>query len=108
NIVWLTPFYPSPMKDFGYDISNYTGIDLRFGSMEDFDELVKQLHNRNMKWVIDLVPNHTSDKHPWFSASRESENNKFADWYIWKDGVDGKPPNNWLSVLGGSAWEWDN
>jgi len=108
NIIWVTPFYPSPMKDFGYDISNYTEVDPRFGTMEDFENLLTQVHKRNMKLVIDFVPNHTSNQHPWFKASRQSKENKFSDWYIWKDPVDGQPINNWLSVLGGSAWEWDD
>ena len=107
NIIWVTPFYPSPMKDFGYDVSSYTAIDPRFGTMADFDQLLQEVHNRNMRLVIDFVPNHTSDQHPWFKASRESKENKFSNWYIWKDAVDGKPVNNWLSVLGGSAWSWD-
>ncbi|HEY7162059.1 MAG TPA: alpha-amylase family glycosyl hydrolase, partial [Acidobacteriota bacterium] len=108
NIIWLTPFYPSPMKDFGYDISDYTAVDPQFGTMHDFDELLDDVHARGMKLIIDFVPNHTSDQHPWFKESRSSKNNPKRDWYIWKDKKEnGSPPCNWLSVLGGSAWEWD-
>jgi alpha-glucosidase len=106
--LWITPFYPSPMKDLGYDISDYTGIDPRFGSFEDFDQLLQELHRRNMKMIVDFVPNHTSDQHPWFKESRSSRNNPKRDWYIWKDAREGgAEPNNWLSVLGGKAWTWD-
>jgi alpha-glucosidase len=108
NAVWLSPFYPSPMADFGYDISDYKGVDPIFGTLEDFDKLVQELNKREMKIILDLVPNHTSDKHSWFLESRSSKDNPKRDWYIWHDGdEDGKPPNNWLSVFGGSAWEWD-
>jgi alpha-glucosidase len=107
NIIWLSPVYPSPMKDFGYDISDYTGIHPLFGTMDDFDLLLKEIHRRNMKIIIDMVPNHTSDQHPWFLESRSSKDNPKRDWYIWHDGPEGKIPNNWLSVFGGSAWEWD-
>ncbi|MBD0279262.1 MAG: DUF3459 domain-containing protein [Flavisolibacter sp.] len=107
--IWISPIYPSPMKDFGYDISDYTGIHPVFGTMEDFDELLREAHNRNIKLILDLVPNHTSDQHPWFLASRSSKDNPKRDWYIWKDArADGSPPNNWLSVFGGTAWEWDD
>jgi len=107
NILWITPFYPSPMKDFGYDISDYTAVDSRFGDMQDFDDLVAEVHRHNMKLVIDFVPNHTSDQHPWFKESRSSRFNLKRDWYIWQSPAHGKIPNNWLSVLGGSAWQWD-
>ncbi len=108
NAVWLSPIYPSPMADFGYDISDYKGIHPLFGSMQDFDDLLRAVHDRGMKLILDLVPNHTSDQHPWFLESRSSRNNPKRDWYIWQDGrPDGQPPNNWLSVFGGSAWEWD-
>jgi alpha-glucosidase len=108
NIIWLSPVYPSPMKDFGYDISDYQNIHPIFGTLDDFDRLVAELHKRDMKLIIDMVPNHTSDKHPWFIESRSSRNNPKRDWYIWHAGtLDGKVPNNWLSVFGGSAWEWD-
>jgi alpha-glucosidase len=106
--LWITPFYPSPMKDFGYDISDYTDVHPLFGNMEDFDDLISEVYRRGMKLIIDMVPNHTSDQHPWFLASRSSRKNSKRDWYIWKDArSDESPPNNWLGVLGGSAWEWD-
>lgn len=108
NAVWLTPMYPSPMKDLGYDISDYTGVDPLFGSMADFNELLGEVHRRGMKLIVDFVPNHTSDQHPWFLESRSSRDNPKRDWYYWMDAKkDGSPPNNWLSVLGGPAWEWD-
>ena len=106
--VWISPIYPSPMADFGYDIADYEDIHPIFGSMEDFDTLLNEVHSRGMKLILDFVPNHTSDQHPWFLASRSSRNNPMRDWYIWKDPKeDGSPPNNWLSVFGGSGWEWD-
>jgi alpha-glucosidase len=106
--IWLSPIYPSPMADFGYDISDYKGVHPLFGSMTDFDELVQQAHAREIKIILDLVPNHTSDQHPWFLASRSSKDNPKRNWYIWKDALDdGSRPNNWLSVFGGTAWEWD-
>lgn len=108
DVVWLSPVYPSPMKDFGYDISDYTGIHPSFGTMDDFDTLVAELHNRGMKLIVDFVPNHTSDQHEWFRESRSSRTNSKRDWYIWADAnPDGSPHNNWLSVFGGSAWQWD-
>ena len=106
--IWISPVYPSPMADFGYDISDYKGIHALFGSMDDFDDLLQAAHAKNIKIVLDLVPNHTSDQHPWFAESRSSKNNPKRNWYIWKDArEDGSPPNNWLSVFGGPAWEWD-
>ena len=106
--IWISPIYPSPMADFGYDISDYTGIHPLFGNMEYFDQLLAAVHQRGMKLILDLVPNHTSDQHPWFLESRSSKDNPKRDWYIWHDAkADGSPPNNWLSVFGGSAWEWD-
>jgi alpha-glucosidase len=106
--IWLSPIYPSPMADFGYDISDYRGIWPEFGSMADFDELLRKTHDAGMKMILDLVPNHSSDQHPWFLESRSSRDNPKRDWYIWKDAKpDGSPPNNWLSVFGGSGWEWD-
>ncbi len=108
DCVWLSPIFPSPMADFGYDISDYRGIHGLFGTMEDFDELLGEVHQRGMKLLLDLVPNHTSDQHPWFLESRSSKDNPKRDWYIWHDGKeDGSVPNNWLSVFGGTAWEWD-
>lgn len=106
--LWISPVYPSPMADFGYDISDYKGIHPLFGTMQDFDELLAKAHQKNIKIILDLVPNHSSDEHPWFLESRSSRNNPKRDWYIWKDALeDGTAPNNWLSVFGGSAWEWD-
>lgn len=108
NAVWISPIYPSPMADFGYDISDYTGIHPLFGTMDDFDELLKQAHNKELKVILDLVPNHTSIEHPWFKESRSSKDNPKRNWYLWRDpSSEGGPPNNWLSVFGGSAWEWD-
>ena len=108
NIVWISPIYPSPMADFGYDISDYRGIHEIFGTMQDFDKLLEEIHNRGMKLILDLVPNHTSDQHPWFLESKSSRDNPKRDWYIWKDAKpDGDPPNNWLAMFGGTAWEWD-
>jgi glycosidase len=100
--------YTSPMADFGYDISDYKGIWPSFGTIADFDELLHRVHDAGMKLILDLVPNHSSDEHPWFLESRSSRDNPKRDWYIWHDPKpDGSPPNNWLSVFGGSAWEWD-
>lgn len=106
--IWLSPIFPSPMADFGYDISDYCGIHPLFGSMEDFDELLREVHERGMKLILDLVPNHTSSEHPWFLESKSSRTSPKRDWYIWKDAQpDGSAPNNWLAMFGGSAWEWD-
>ncbi len=108
DAIWLSPIYPSPMADFGYDVSDYCDINPMFGTLEDFDKLVKEAHQRNMYVVIDFVPNHSSDQHQWFIESRSSRDNPKRDWYVWADAKpDGSPPNNWLSVFGGSAWEWD-
>jgi alpha-glucosidase len=108
DAVWLSPIFPSPMADFGYDISDYQDIDPLFGTMEDFDTLVSVAHSSGLRIILDLVPNHTSDQHPWFIASRSSRENEKRDWYIWRDAApDGGPPNNWLSEFGGSAWEYD-
>ena len=108
DAVWLSPIFPSPMADFGYDISDYADIDPLFGTMEDFDALVAAVHESGLKLILDLVPNHTSDQHPWFIESRSSRDNRKRDWYIWRDGKpDGGPPNNWLSEFGGSGWEYD-
>jgi alpha-glucosidase len=106
--VWISPIFPSPMADFGYDVSDYTGVDPLFGTMSDLDQLIEQAHARNLKVILDLVPNHSSDQHPWFLESRASRDNPKRDWYIWRDArPDGEPPNNWLSVFGGPGWEWD-
>ncbi len=109
NAIWLSPFYPSPMADFGYDIADYRGVDPIFGTIEDFKRLIDEAHKRNLKVLIDFVPNHTSDQHPWFTESRSSRDNPKHDWYVWKDpGPNGEPPNNWLSVIEGKAWEFDH
>lgn len=106
--IWLSPFYPSPMADFGYDVSDYTDVDPIFGNMADFDHLVAEAHRRGIRVIIDLVPNHSSDQHPWFQESRSSRDNPKRDWYIWRDPKpDGGLPNNWQSHFGGPAWEWD-
>ena len=107
DAIWLSPIFVSPMADFGYDISDYTAIDPLFGTMEDFDALVKATHESGLKIILDLVPNHTSDQHPWFQEAKRSRNDPRRDRYIWRDGRDGGPPNNWLSEFGGSAWEYD-
>src|SRR6478736_145292 len=106
--IWLSPIFPSPMADFGYDVSDYCDIEPLFGSLADFDRLLAAAHARGLKLLLDFVPNHSSDKHPWFVASRASRDNPKRDWYIWRDPApDGGPPNNWISDFGGSAWEWD-
>jgi alpha-glucosidase len=108
DAVWLSPIFPSPMADFGYDISDYTGIDPLFGTMADFDALTVAVHESGLKIILDLVPNHTSDQHPWFTEARRARDNPRRDWYIWRDPKpDGRPPNNWLSEFGGSAWQYD-
>jgi alpha-glucosidase len=108
DAIWLSPFYRSPMADFGYDVADHTDVDPLFGSLETFDELVRQAHIQGVRVIVDLVPNHTSDRHPWFIESRSTLDNPKRDWYVWADpDPDGSPPNNWLSVFGGSAWEWD-
>lgn len=107
NAIWLSPFYPSPMADFGYDVCDYRGVDPVFGKMEDFDRLIKEAHQRDIRVIIDFVPNHTSSHHPWFLQSRESKENPKRDWYIWRDPREGQEPNNWISNFGGSAWELD-
>ncbi len=108
NAIWISPIYPSPLADYGYDVSDYKAIHPTLGTMEDFDRLLAACHERGIKLLLDYVPNHTSDQHPWFLESRSSRNNPKRDWYIWKDpSRDGKAPNNWLSVFGGRAWEWD-
>lgn len=109
DAVWISPFFESPMKDFGYDISDYRRIDHLFGSMDDFDELIDTAHRLGLKIIIDQVYSHTSDQHQWFQESRQSSDNDKADWYVWANpNEDGSPPNNWLSIFGGSAWKWDS
>ncbi|XP_072016866.1 probable alpha-glucosidase [Amphiura filiformis] len=118
--IWLNPIFESPMKDFGYDVSNFTDVDPIFGTMADFDNLIADMHSRGMKLLMDFVPNHTSDKHMWFQRSREcnDSSNLYMDYYVWADPKQGcvEPdqnshgkcvPNNWVSRFGGSAWEWD-
>ena len=106
--VWISPFFTSPMKDFGYDVADYCGIDPIFGTLDDFDALVERAHSLGLKLIIDQVYSHTSDEHAWFSESRASRDNGKADWYVWADAnPDGTPPNNWQSVFGGPAWTWD-
>jgi alpha-glucosidase len=106
--VWISPFFTSPMKDFGYDVADYCDIDPIFGTLEDFDRMLEGMHRRGLKLVIDVVLNHSSDQHPWFHASRQSRDNPKSDWYVWADPKeDGGPPNNWLSVFGGPAWTYD-
>ncbi len=108
DAIWLSPFYPSPMADFGYDVANYVDVDPIFGDLTIFDRLVAEAHKRDINVIIDFVPNHSSDQHPWFLESRSSRANPKRDWYFWRDAKpDGSPPNNWLSVFGGIAWEWD-
>lgn len=108
DAVWLSPIFPSPMRDFGYDVADYCGIEPMFGDMAAFDRLLTALHDRGLKLILDFVPNHSSDQHPWFIESRSSRTNPKRDWYIWRDArPDGGPPNNWISDFGGSAWEWD-
>jgi alpha-glucosidase len=108
DALWLSPMYPSPMADFGYDITDYTGVHPLFGTLHDFDTLLEQAHKRNLKVILDYVPNHTSDEHPWFQLSRSSRTNEKRDWYIWRDpSPDGGSPTNWLSNFGGSAWQFD-
>ena len=108
DALWLSPIYPSPMADFGYDIANFTDVDPIFGSLAEFDDVLAAIKRRGMKLILDYVPNHTSDGHPWFKDSRSSRTSSKRDWYLWRDPVaDGGPPNNWLSNFGGSAWQWD-
>jgi alpha-glucosidase len=108
DAIWLSPFYPSPMADFGYDVADYTDVDPLFGTLDDFDELVGAAHERAIRVLVDYVPNHTSDRHPWFVESRSSRTNPRADWYLWRDPKpDGSLPNNWISMFEGPSWEWD-
>ncbi len=108
DAIWLSPIFPSPMADFGYDITDYTSIDPMFGTLEEFDALLDAAHQRNLKVILDFVPNHTSDQHPWFKDSRSSRDNPKRDWYLWYDpAADGGVPNNWRSVFGGPAWTFD-
>jgi alpha-glucosidase len=106
--VWLSPIQPSPMADFGYDVADYRDVDPLFGSLADFDHLVAQAHQRGLRVILDFVPNHSSDQHPWFQEARADRHNPRRDWYIWRDPApDGGPPTNWIGHFGGSTWEWD-
>ena len=113
DAIWLTPVYPSPQVDFGYDISDYKNIDPTYGALKDFDRLVAEAGKRHIRVLMDMVMNHTSDKHEWFIQSRSSRTNPYRDWYVWRDGKGetatdkGQPPNNWQSEFGHSAWQWD-
>lgn len=108
DIVWISPFFKSPMKDFGYDISDYCDVDPMFGTLADFDSMIAKAHSLGLKIMIDQVMSHTAEEHPWFKESRASRDNPKADWYVWADpAADGNPPNNWMSVFGGSSWQWD-
>jgi alpha-glucosidase len=109
DAIWVSPFFRSPMKDFGYDVADYRAVDPMFGTLEDFDALLARAHALGLKVIIDQVLSHTSDQHAWFTASRGNRGNPQADWYVWADPrADGTPPNNWLSVFGGPAWQWDS
>lgn len=113
DAIWLSPCYPSPQADFGYDISDYENIDPQYGTLADFDRLVSEAKKRNIRIIMDMVMNHSSDEHKWFKESRSSRTNPYRDWYVWRDGKGetatdkGQPPNNWQSDFGGSAWQWD-
>jgi len=108
DAVWISPVYPSPMADFGYDVADYCNIDPMFGTLDDFKQLVDRAHGLGLKVLLDFVPNHSSDQHTWFEESRSSRDNPKRDWYLWRDPLPGGgPPNNWLSRMGGSAWQWD-
>src|SRR6478609_6043894 len=108
DAIWLSPVFPSPMADFGYDVADYCAIEPLFGSLDDFDRLLNAAHDRGLKLLLDFVPNHSSDQHPWFIESRASRDNPKRDWYLWRDPApDGGPPNNWISDFGGPAWEYD-
>ncbi|MCL4267584.1 MAG: alpha-glucosidase [Anaerolineae bacterium] len=108
NVVWLSPVYQSPNDDNGYDISDYQAIMAEFGTLADWEEMLTGMHERGIKLVMDLVVNHTSDEHPWFQASRQSKDNPYRDWYIWRPGKNGREPNNWASFFSGSAWQYDD
>jgi alpha-glucosidase len=109
DALWISPVFPSPMADFGYDVSDYTDIDPLFGTLADMDDLIEQAHRRGLRVVLDFVPNHSSDRHPWFADARSGRSTPHRDWYIWRDPAPGgSPPNDWLSAFGGSAWEFDD
>ena len=107
--IWFSPFFPSPQEDCGYDITDFGSINPEYGTMKDFDELLKKSHKKGIKVILDIILNHTSAQHPWFLESKKNRTNEKKDWYVWKDGrgKDGKkPPNNWNAMIGGPAWEW--
>ncbi|MEM8982582.1 MAG: alpha-glucosidase [Pseudomonadota bacterium] len=109
DAIWVSPFFRSPMKDFGYDVSDYRSVDPIFGDLSDFDALISAAHQRGLKVIIDQVLSHSSDQHAWFQESRRGQDNPYANWYVWADPKpDGTPPNNWLSIFGGSAWQWES
>ncbi|MGE5110926.1 MAG: alpha-amylase family glycosyl hydrolase, partial [Acidobacteriaceae bacterium] len=109
DAIWITPCFPSPQVDFGYDVSDYENIDPMYGTLKDFDRMQAEAKKRGIRIILDLVVNHTSDQHAWFKDSRSSRNSAKRDWYIWRDGRGpGKPPNNWTSTFGGPAWQWDD
>jgi alpha-glucosidase len=108
NAVWLSPHFPSPMKDCGYDVAGYCAVAPEYGSLEEFKQFLNAAHDHGIRVILDLVMNHTSDQHPWFIESCSSRSNPKRDWYVWKDGEPGNPPNNWQSSFGGSAWEYDD
>ena len=107
DAIWLSPIYESPMYDSGYDVSDYRAIDSVFGSISDFKELLFESHIRGLKVIMDMIMNHTSLEHPWFKESRSTKTSARRNWYIWKEGKVGSPPNNWQSAFGGSAWQYD-
>lgn len=108
DAIWISPFFKSPMKDFGYDISDYRDVDPLFGTLDDFDHLIEKAHSLGIKVIVDQVLSHTSDQHAWFDESKQNKTNPKADWYVWADAKeDGTPPNNWLSIFGGCAWQWE-
>ena len=109
DALWISPFFKSPMKDYGYDVSDYRTVDPMFGSNADFDLIIEAAHQRGLKVMVDMVLAHTSDQHPWFQESRQSRTNPKADWYVWADPKpDGTPPNNWMAVFGGPSWKWES
>ena len=108
DAIWLSPHYPSPQRDCGYDVANYTAVNPDYGTLDDFHRLLDGAHQRGIRLILDLVLNHTSDQHPWFLESRLSRDNPRRDWYVWRDGRDESPPNNWLSIFGGPAWTLDD